>query len=161
MASLADSTVVKRGFGGYTRHFWSTSIPKQPYNKMTWVNRRYTPIDLRGTMPVQAHKFIAKLPSNVHPCWVPRPEAPLQKHSMAGQSEGEKVCTYDPSTRTPEWSTLKQMLPSRGNYERTKPEKWGTSGELALPAVIQKRPGNFPKISSMMTGYVLYSPPQQ
>lgn len=151
MASSMDS-VAKRGFGGYTKHFWSTSVPRQPYNKLAWVNRSYTPLDLRSTIPAQAHKFLgsSRPPCSVPPCWVPRPEAPSKKHS-GRVAEGELMTPSSQATRSEEWSTLRQTLPSRGHYAKNKPEKWGTSGELALPTISQSRPRNYPKINSVMT----------
>ena len=149
-SSSADSGV-KRGFGGYTKHFWASSIPQKPYNKLTWVNRQYTPLDLRSTMPVQAHKFVTNPPppSTVPSFWVPRPEvAPKQ---LTRTAEGEQMTPSSPATRCEEWSTLRQMLPSRGHYIKKKPEKWGSSGDLALPAITNTRPQNYPKINSVMT----------
>ena len=152
----------KRGFGGFSKHYWNVSIPRRPYNQLTWTNRRYTPADLRSTMPVQAHKFIGHTrPSSVQQCWVPRCEPPPQTysaHPRPGTSgalavEGRLMCPSSPATRSEEWSTLRQMLPSRGHYLKQKPEKWGTSGALALPNVSQSRPYYFPKINSPMTKY--------
>lgn len=149
MAS-ADS-VAKRGFGGYTKHFWSTTVPRQPYNKLAWVNRRYTPTDLRPTVPAQAHKFVSNStpPCSVPPCWVPRPEATPKRLSRV--AEGELMTPSSPATRSEEWSTLRQMLPSRGHYVKNKPGKWGTTGKLALPTISQARPESNPKINSLMT----------
>ena len=146
--------IVKRGFGGYTRHFWSTSIPKRPYNKLAWVNRRYTPADLRSTMPVQAHKFLgsSRPPFSIPPCWVPRPEALPRKISEL--AEGELITPSAPATRSEEWSTLRQMLPSKGHYVKSRPENWGTSGELALPTTVKlTNPQYYPKINSIMTRF--------
>lgn len=149
-STISDS-LAKRGFGGYTKHFWSTTLPQKPYNKLAWVNRRYTPTDLRSTMPAQAHKFVgsSRPPCSVPPCWVPRPEAPPNKLSRT--AEGELMTPSSPATRSEEWSTLRQMLPSRGHYVKNKPKKWGTSGELALPTISQTRPQNYPKMNSLMT----------
>ncbi len=150
----------KRGFGGYSKHYWTVSIPRKPYNQLTWTNRRYTPTDLRNTMPVQAHKFIGHSmpPSSMQQCWVPRFEPNPQTYSANPRpgtsgppAEGHLMCPSSPATRSEEWSTLRQMLPSKGHYLKQKPEKWGTSGELALPTVSQHSPGHFPKINSPMT----------
>lgn len=151
MASSVDS-VAKRGFGGYTKHFWSTAVPRQPYNKLAWVNRRYTPLDPRSTMPAQAHKFVSssRPPCSIPPYWVPRPEA-LPRKRRSRVAEGELMTPSSPATRSEEWSTLRQMLPSRGHNVKNKPEKWGTSGELALPTISQSRPQDYPKINSIMT----------
>lgn len=148
---MADS-VAKRGFGGYSKHFWSTHVPRQPYNNLQWVNRRHTPTDLRSTIPAQAHKFVgsSRPPSSVPPCWIPRPEkVPARRFSV--RAEGELLTPSSPATRSEEWSTLRQMLPSRGHYIKKKPEKWGNSGELALPAISNSKPQSYPKINSIMT----------
>ena len=158
MASSVEPA--KRGFGGYSKHYWTVSIPRTPYNKLTWTNRRYTPADLRSIMPVQAHKFIggSRPPSSLQQCWVPRPEPPPQTYSAhprpatsGSRLEGHLMCPSSPATRSEEWSTLRQMLPSKGHYLKQKPEKWGTSGALALPYISQSRPNHFPKINSLMT----------
>lgn len=151
VAKMASECVAKRGFGGYTKHFWATTVPRKSYNKLTWVNRWYTPTDLRPTIPAQAHKFVgsSRPPCSVPPCWVLRPEAPPKRLSRI--AEGERLTPSSQATRSEEWSTLRQMLPSSGHPIKNKPEKWGTSGELALPTISQTRPQNYPKINSTMT----------
>lgn len=151
MADCED--IHKRGFGGFTKHFWASSVPQKPHNRLQWVNRRYTPIDLRDTMGVQSRKFEVKPgnPPMVPPCWIPRHEVPPPRRYFQGSAQGNQMCPSSPATRSEEWSTLREMLPSRGLYIRNKPENWGTSGKLALPAITQERPYHYPKIKSMMT----------
>lgn len=154
MASCVDSSAPRRGFGGYTKHFWTASVPYTPYNKLSWVNRRYTPADLRSRIPAQAHKFqgSSRPPSSVEPCWVPRPEPPPKRLSLWKAEGGEiNISSPSPAAHSLEWSTLREMLPSRGHQVRKKAEKWGTSEELALPSHTQNRPNYFPKINSLMT----------
>ena len=152
------SAPAKRGFGGFTKHFWTSTIPRQPYNNLTWVNRWYTPENLHSVSktPVQTHKFVtnARPTSTVHNCWVPRPEAPPKRHSVCLINGEEVVMTSPaPATRDLQWSTLRQMLPSRGHEVRKKAERWGTSGDLALPTLTQKRPNYYPRVKSPMTRY--------
>lgn len=148
---------VKRGFGGYTRHFWSANIPKKPYNHLTWVNRRYTPADPRSIGPAPTHKLQAGSvsPSSIQTYWVTRPEPTPQSYSRREGFGG--ACPSSPATRSEEWSTLRQMLPSKGHYVRQRPQRWGTSEDLALPDVSHTRPNQYPKIYSVMTRYT--SPP--
>lgn len=158
MANYPDLT--KRGFGGYSKYHWNISIPGRPYNKLTWTNRRYTPLDLRSTMPVQAHKFLShsRSPFKIEQCWVPRPEPNPQSYlakprpgTTGPPAEGHLMCPSSPATRSEEWSTLRQMLPSRGHYVKQKPEKWGTSGETAVPTISHHKPTRFPRVNSPMT----------
>lgn len=147
----APASIVRRGFGGYTRHFWSASIPKKPYNELAWVNCRYTPADLRSTAPVQARKFLStpRPASEVPSYWVPAPEAPLKSFSRA--AEETALYSSSPATRTEVWSTLRQMLPSKGHYIRRKAARWGVSDELAPPLVVEEKPKRYPAINSLMT----------
>ena len=148
----------KRGFGGFTKHFWATSVPQKSHNRLQWVNRRYMPIDLRDTvgvptMGVQAHKFenSHRYPPMVPPCWIPRHEVPPQRRYSQVTAQGNQMCPSSPATRSEEWSSLREMLPSKGLYIRNRAPNWGTSGELALPTITQERPYEYPKIKSMMT----------
>lgn len=147
-----SSNHIRRGFGGYSKHFWATSIPRKPYNNLTWVTCRYTPEDMRPTAPAQSQKFGTEpqiLP-NVPSYWVPAPEAPPKSFSRASEDG-----TYgsSPATRSEEWSTLRQMLPSRGYHISRKPPKWGTSDTLAPPLITKARPKRYAKISSIMARY--------
>ena len=165
MASLpaSDNKVgaANRGFGGFSKQYWNVSIPHTQYNKLTWTTRRYTPTDLRSTMPVQAHKFIGPTRpwSSIQRCWVTRPEPSPQTYSAqprpgtsrTAAAEGHLMCPSSPATRSEEWSTLRQMLPSKGQYMKQRPHKWGTSGDLALPNITNTRPTHFPKYNSPMT----------
>lgn len=161
-ASTATGTAPRTGgFEGFSKNFWQAIIPRRPYNQLTWVNRRYTPADLRSRIPTKARKFpnTPKPPSSVAPSWVSRPEQPPQSHGQSTQqSEGVKeMCIDSPATRLGEWSTLRQMLPYTGYYARQSAGKWGTTDELAPPIVTQRRPNYFPRINSPMTRYTRFS----
>lgn len=65
-------------FAGYSRHFWSARVPRDRHNELVWVNRWYTPEDLRSSTPVQRHKFLSQpLPS---PGSLPLTGSPSRKH---------------------------------------------------------------------------------
>lgn len=141
----------RRTFAGYSRHFWSQRIPRDVHNELVWANRWYTPEDLRSSTPVQRHKFLSQpLPdlSSLPSHWVPLCEAPLKSFSRA--SEEKHVYASAPSTRSEEWSTLRQMLPSRGHCVRHQPPKWGT-GAATPPAWSRKSLRRLPHINSPMT----------
>ncbi|XP_033095376.1 uncharacterized protein LOC117099953 [Anneissia japonica] len=116
-----------------------------------WVNKRYIPTDLRSTAPVARHKLMTpdQLPQ-AEKHWVPDGEQSLRSISRAS----EETCIYrsQPSTRSEQWSTLRQMLPSYGTPIRKGPPNWGTG--MALPPVVTpKKQSRFPHINSPMTKY--------
>lgn len=141
-------------FSGYSRHFWSAKFPRNRQNDLVWVNRWYTPEDLRGSAPAQRHKFL----SQPHPSlsaipahWVPlnnSDETPLKSFSRS--HEERRIQTTHPSSRCEEWSTLRQMLPSKGHCGRHLPSKWGT-GTSTPPTWTNRTPRRFPVINSPMT----------
>ena len=147
-----QSPIVKRTFAGYTRYYWSAKLPREKRNEVVWVNKRYTPDDLRMSAPTQKRK----LPSQQRPTsslpnyWVSQPEAPLKSFSRA--LEEKEIHVSDPSSRCEEWSTLRQMLPSRGHcqYWHKKPPRWG-SGSSAPPTWCSRKPKRYPHINSPMT----------
>lgn len=148
----------RRCFSGYSRHGWSAQLPSRggKHDDLVWVNRWYTPDDLRAIAPVQRQKFLAQpLPclSSMPPHWVPPSEAPLKSFSRA--ADETEVYISDPSSRCEQWSTLRQMLPSSGHCVRYIPPKWGT-GYTAPPSRSQKTPRRFPHTNSPMTKYVIY-----
>jgi len=116
-----------------------------------WVIKRYTPIDLRATAPVPRHKPVvtdaAKLPAPLSE-WVYPAEASPYVYSRR-REEREIFHSY-PSTRCEEWSTLRQMLPSRGRTVLQRPANWGTDLSLA-PYTTNYPPKTFPHINSPMT----------
>ncbi|XP_072164288.1 uncharacterized protein [Diadema setosum] len=117
-----------------------------------WVNKRYIPTDLRSTAPVPRHKLLAprQLPQ-AERGWVPMGEASLRQISRA--NEEKELYVSQPSTRSEDWSTLRQMLPSTGRPLRFSPPNWGT-GHAYAPPMIGHRQTRFPHINSPMTRYV-------
>lgn len=151
MENSVGDPFTRRTFSGYSRHFWSARIPRDQVNDLVWVNRWYTPEDLRSSAPAQRHKFLAqRQPSlSILPAhWVPLSESPLRSFSRS--HEERHIQTSHPSSRCEEWSTLRQMLPSKGHCRRHLPPKWGT-GASTPPSWGRKLPKRFPAINSPMT----------
>lgn len=151
-ASVGDPLDRYRPFSGYSKHYWSIQIPKDAWNDLVWVNRWHNPKDLRSSNPVPRHKFLTqpklhKLPSH----WVPLTEAPLSAFSRAKEEKG--IYNTTPSSRCEQWSTLRQMFPSRGHSQHKLPAKWGTD-KAALSNWSPFKPKRFPHINSSMTKYV-------
>ena len=151
METTAIDPFKRRTFAGYSRHFWSERFPQDHNNELVWANRWYTPEVLRSSAPVQRHKFLAQpnpslssFPSH----WVPLCEAPLKSFSRA--KEERQINTSAPSSRCEQWSTLRQMLPSKGHCMRHKPPKWG-NGISTSPDWREEKPQRFTKINSPMT----------
>lgn len=149
---MADNPWRLNPFAGFSRHFWAEKVPKDPINSVTWVNRWYNPRDLRDCAPLQTRKFPTQpfLDSSPIPSqWVAQPEAPLSTFSRSSE---EKDGPYgsSPSTRCESWSTLRQMLPSRGWPQRQCPPKWGTDISTT-PRWCRRRQTRFPHINSPMT----------
>ena len=121
------------------------------HDELVWVNKWYNPDDLRSSAPVQRHKFLAQpLPelSSLPSYWVPLCEAPLKSFSRA--AEEKHIHVSSPSSRCEEWSTLRQMLPSKGQCKRCSHPKWGT-GMSTPPTWSTKNLKRFPHINSPMT----------
>ena len=138
-------------FSGYSRHFWSAKIPRDRQNELVWVHRWYTPEDLRSSATTQRHKFLAQaqpglttLPAH----WLKQNDPPLRAFSRS--HEERRIHTSHWSSRCEEWSTLRQMLPSRGHCRRQSPPKWGT-GISTPPGRGRTMPKRFPAINSPMT----------
>lgn len=116
-----------------------------------WVNKRYIPTDLRSTAPVARHKLIAPrcLPPSKKE-WIPIGEASVRDFSRA--REETDIHASSPSTRCEEWSTLRQLLPSRGRSLTHSPPNWGT-GAAYPPEMLGRKQTRFPHLNSPMTRY--------
>ncbi|XP_046375975.1 uncharacterized protein LOC124148751 [Haliotis rufescens] len=116
-----------------------------------WVTKRYIPTDLRVTAPVPRHKFLAPadLPT-VEEHWLPVGEPPLRSFD---RREEKMIYASHPSSRSEEWSTLRQTLPSRGGHKKPCPPNWGTGTSLP-PIVTERTVSRFPIVNSPMTRYV-------
>ncbi|KAK7504308.1 hypothetical protein BaRGS_00004612 [Batillaria attramentaria] len=125
---------------------------EDPENETVWVTKRYDPLDLRVVAPVPRHKLLAPKANAgaAEEHWVPVGDPPLRSFE---RGRARVVFASYPSTRSEDWSTLRQMLPSRGAPHRVRPPNWGTG--LAPPPFIKERaPPRLPHVNSPMTRYV-------
>lgn len=124
---------------------------ENPEVETVWITKRYVPTDLRSTAPVPRHKLLApkQLPfPDRH--WIPSLDPPLRSFERA---HSEFIYTSHPSTRCEDYSTLRQMLPSRGSVYKLNPPNWGTYYSLP-PLIAENSPKRFPLVNSPMTRYV-------
>ncbi|XP_028409850.1 uncharacterized protein LOC114532526 [Dendronephthya gigantea] len=123
---------------------------------VVWVNRRYTPTDLRVTTPVQRWKFLVQpIPENlssIPKAWRYQVDAPSEYH--ARDKEESRLLPYSHATRCEEWSTLRQILPSRGYINKVASPRWGTGPPNRNFNYMKEAPSRFPHINSPMTRYV-------
>lgn len=124
---------------------------------VTWVTKRLdinNPQTLSHHMPVTRYKLLTS-PQFIN--WRPQPDA--KWYSQPPKFEGwttdsgsrtERHFTTQPNTRCEEWSTLRQMLPSRGRAVRLTTPEWGIAPERP-PAMTDEPQRTFPKINSCMT----------
>lgn len=124
-----------------------------PNNETVWVTKRYDPQDLRVLAPVPRYKLVvSKLPTPAEQHWVPVTDPPLR--SFERDRERIMYASF-PSTRSEDWSTLRQMLPSRGSAHKVKPPSWGTAPGFP-PYLCDRAPTRLPKVNSPMTRYFLF-----
>ena len=147
---LQTSGSVDSSFAGYSKHFWTTKIPVGQNNKLIWSKRWYNPNDLRFLTPVQAVKFSSSQPnaSDAPVHYVPVCEPSVKSFSRA--LEEKDVYPRCQSTRCEEWSTLRQMYPSKGHVLKHLPPKWGTDFGIECDYSRRKQK-RFPHINSPMT----------
>lgn len=152
MAGLSIGTV-GAGYNkaAYDKMKEENNIMSQNMQESTavWVNKRYIPTDLRHTAPVPRCKLMCQRPtglpsSEMH--WMKPGPVPLSSF----QRENGRVFISHPSTRCEEWSTLRQMLPSRGYPLVTSPPNWGTGNNLP-PITGATTLNRVPKVNSPMT----------
>jgi len=115
-----------------------------------WVTKRYNPQDLRVLAPVPRHKFVVgSLPTPTEKHWVPVTDPPLR--SFERQNSGVIFASYQ-SSRSEDWSTLRQMLPTDGLAHKVRPPSWGT-GQGPPPVMLTRERTRLPKVNSPMTRY--------
>ncbi|KAK3599191.1 hypothetical protein CHS0354_041031 [Potamilus streckersoni] len=119
-------------------------------SQTVWVTKRYIPTDLRLTAPVPRHKLVARGLPPPDPNWIPVGEPPLR--SFVREPE-RRIFSSHPSTRCEHYSTLRQMLPSKGSIWKPHPSNWGTAD--TFPSLYRDQPPKrFPLVNSPMTRYV-------
>ncbi|XP_020604273.1 uncharacterized protein LOC110043180 [Orbicella faveolata] len=132
---------------------YKTAAKIQPEeNHVVWVNKRHDPQDLRSNAPVQRSKFICGPPDmEVAQHW--RRETQPSLKTFSRHLEEEKWYPSSQATRCQEWSTLRQILPSKGIPQREICPRWGTGMPLS-PSFHPSHQKHFPHINSPMTRYV-------
>lgn len=91
--------------------------------------------------------FLPQLPATDRH-WVPLGEASLRSISRSG--EENQIFVSATSTRSEEWSTLRQILPSIGRPQRQRPPNWGT-GLARPPHMTEIKQSRFHHVNSPMT----------
>merc|ERR1712130_52370 len=122
-----------------------------PRTETVWVTKRYGPLDERVTAPVPRHKHV--VPSRTgnlnagEKYWVPVSDPPLASFNRSSGPTVSELYVSHPATRSEEWSTLRQMLPSYGNVWRVDQPNWGTS-QGPPPFSLSRVPTRLPHINS-------------
>ncbi|KAK6181231.1 hypothetical protein SNE40_009131 [Patella caerulea] len=116
---------------------------------VTWVTKRYIPTDLRLSAPVPRHKIITTHLPQIEDHWIIVNDPPLR----CFERRDDRIYSSHPSSRSQEWSTLRQTLPSRGTMNKPNPPCWGT-GHGTPSTTADKHPKRFPIVNSPMTRYV-------
>lgn len=118
---------------------------------IVWVSKRYDPRDLRKNAPVPRKKIVhGSLPYLEKSFQPPEVMIPLW-----GRKWASPILPSSVSTRCEEWSTLKQILPSKGFLIRDYPPNWGTGSNPAPKYTLEKSTcKRFPVIRSPMTRFV-------
>jgi len=123
--------------------------------EVTWVTKRYMPLDERTYAPVPRHKYMLR-PSGVPPPphWIPpRPDSDPEVAKFSKLRDENHHYSSTPYTRDERWSTLREMLPSSGHATRRHPPAWGTGTSIA-PRLQSAPMRRFPVIDSPMTRFV-------
>lgn len=135
--------------GGLLYGYKNSAIIQPERNDVVWVNKRHDPLDLRSNAPVQRSKFISGPPDMaVDNHWKRETQPSLKTFSR--HLEEEKWYPSTQATRCEEWSTLRQMFPSKGVPDPVISPRWGTGLPLA-PRFHPKNQQRFPHINSPMT----------
>lgn len=137
--------------GGFLYGFKRNQI-RPTKSEVVWVKKRFNPTDLRSNAPVPRSKFLLEQKpsreSAIPTHWKKEVEPSLKTFSR--HFEEEKWYPSSQATRCEEWSTLRQILPSRGIPNRVIAPRWGT--ELPIDPNLKHLPEKkFPHINSPMT----------
>ncbi|KAI0207971.1 hypothetical protein LSAT2_007358 [Lamellibrachia satsuma] len=120
-----------------------------------WVQKRYTPNDLRFDAPVPRYKMVLRDGRTMQPPpmhWVKPLRANLRHYWR--DRESPAIYSSQLQTRCEEWSTLRELLPSRGRASiYLQPPKWGT-GASKPPYMTTDRQRQFPIVWSPMSRFI-------
>ena len=87
--------------------------------------------------------------NNIPKAWQHHVDAPASLR--ARDREECRLLPYSHATRSEEWSTLRQILPSRGYLNRVASPRWGTGPPHSNVDYGKEAPSRFPHINSPMT----------
>ncbi|KAI6660318.1 hypothetical protein LOD99_13907 [Oopsacas minuta] len=143
-------------YRGFSRHLHSGRCCPLKFEAQTdrpeviWKNRRYNPNDLRVDTPV-----VSSPPKTVPPgidkvleTWV-KSRAPSVRDVCRGEKETNSFLSQ-PATRDENWSSLREMTPSRGRPFRHRPPSWGVSADVP-PEMVPENYERYPRVLSAMT----------
>ena len=125
---------------------------KQTKNvEVVWVLQRSNPDDPRHNIPAPRYKFLYSYPP-------PKLDNVLQPLENVLPKLGKKWVTQSSesvgTTRCEDWSSLREMMPSRGiPVIRKIPPGWGI-GSSSPPDFVFKKIKHFPKVASPMSQFV-------
>jgi len=128
-----------------------------PETETVWVTKRYGPNDERVIAPVPRHKHVVPTRAgNLHSGenhWIPVTDPPLSSFNRSSGYPLNVIYVSHPATRSEEWSTLRQMLPSYGNVWRVDQPNWGTTFGPP-PTPLPKITDRHAHVNSSMTKFV-------
>ncbi|KAH9509255.1 hypothetical protein Btru_046594 [Bulinus truncatus] len=127
-----------------------------PDVEVVWIIKRYDPNDERTIAPVPRYKYFVTKPrplSSIDRYWIPRNETPLTVFKERTFADTKVFHLSHPATRSQEWSTLRQMLPTFSSVSRVEQQNWGVSSSDVATSVM-KMPERLPHVNSCFTKYV-------
>jgi len=148
--AVGISEMAAESLGGMLYGYKSNAKIQPEHNDVVWVNKRHDPQDLRSNAPVQRSKFLCDPPVDISVPGHWRRETEPALKTFSRHLEEENWYPSSPATRCEEWSTLRQILPSKGIPNRTICPRWGTGMPLPL-AFHHSNQKRFPHINSPMT----------
>ncbi|KAK7000043.1 hypothetical protein BgiMline_009734 [Biomphalaria glabrata] len=126
-----------------------------PDIETVWIIKKYDPNDERTIAPVPRYKLVTPRhePVFIERHWIPKSETPFTVFRERTYSDPKIFHLSHPATRSQEWSTLRQMLPTFNSVSRVEQQNWGVSSSgIATPVI--KMPERMPHINSCFTKYV-------
>jgi hypothetical protein len=122
-------------------------------SEVVWVNKRYCPLDMRSSAPVPRSKFLLEQRTSEEISAIPthwKKDVEPSLKTFSRHLEEEQWYPSSQATRCQEWSTLRQILPSRGIPDRLIAPRWGTNitNNMNFQPSTERK---FPHINSPMT----------
>ena len=142
--------------GALNRGYARNVFPKD--DEVVWVSSTYNPNRPQTSaakVPVPRYNLVYPMPdrlSNVPVEWRLHTNPPIYSYSR--QSEEKSFYPSTPATRCQEWSTLRELFPSKGRHTKEPSYRWGTGPTFfrPIPTTREKKQGSeFSHINSPMT----------